>query len=124
MNRKILGVIIGVIGIILWFMPLVSWQQEFMGNYVNLYQAGYHIGGIAYLLLLAMFAYAVFSWLQLHELRMIAGAVALLICLLFFFQVLKNAGWALIGLIILSIIGVVIALSDYKKNKAKINENP
>jgi len=124
MNRGILGVIIGVIGIILWFMPLVSWQEEFMGEYVTVYQAGYHIGGIAYLLLLSMFAYAVFSWFQLHELRMIAGAVALFVCSLFFFQASENAGWALVGLIILSIIGILMAFVDYRKVKAEIKENP
>ncbi|GLI53366.1 hypothetical protein [Thermodesulfovibrio yellowstonii] len=114
MNRQILGVVIGVVGILLWFMPLVSWQQEFMGVYQNLYQTGYHIGGIAYLQLLSMFAYSFFSWFRLNPLRIISSTLSLLICLLFLFQVLSNAGWGLIGLIIISIAGIVLALRDNK----------
>lgn len=117
MNRQILGVLIGVIGILLWFMPLVSWEQEFMGVYQKLYQTGYHIGGIAYLQLLSMFAYAFFSWFRLNPLRIISSALSLLICLIFLFQVLSNAGWGLIGLIIISIVGIVLALRDNKSMK-------
>jgi len=39
-------------------------------------------------------------------------------------RVLANTGWALIGLIILSIIGIFMAFVDYRKMKAEIKENP
>lgn len=120
MNRQILGVLIGVAGIFLWFMPLVSWEQEFMGAYRKLYQTGYHIGGIAYLQLLSMFAYAFFSWFNLHPLRIISSALSLIICLIFIFQALSNAGWGLIGLILISIVGIVLALRDIKSMKDNI----
>jgi len=31
MDKRILGVTLGVAGIFLWFMPFFSWKVEFMG---------------------------------------------------------------------------------------------
>jgi len=118
-----IGVAIGVAGIFLWFMPLASWTENFMGNNINVFQAGYHIGGIAYLLLFSMFAYSVFSWFKLHSLRIVAGALSLLICLMFLVQIGSNTGWGLIGLILVSILGIVLGIIDNKKQKMEqLNE--
>ena len=117
MDRKVLGVIIGVAGIFLWFMPFVSWEEEFFGVTWQLYQTGYHIGGIAYLLLFSMFAYSVLSWFRLHPLRIIAGALSLLICLILFVQDPSYVAWGLMGLIMASIVGIVIDLIDNRKDK-------
>ncbi|MDI6714671.1 MAG: hypothetical protein QMD43_06570 [Thermodesulfovibrio sp.] len=86
MDKRMLGVMLGVAGIFLWFMPLVSWTEEFMGVSRTLIQTGQHLGGITYLLLFSMFAYCVLSWLKIHQLRIIAGVISLLICLIFFAQ--------------------------------------
>lgn len=115
MNGKIIGTILGVVGAVLWFMPLA--YVNFMG--VNAYQAGNHIGGIAYLLLLASLAYAGLSWAALHIPRIIAASVASAICLLFFVQAGSSAAWGLIGLIIVSIASVALAFRDIKASKAK-----
>ncbi|WP_353684562.1 hypothetical protein V4D30_01865 [Thermodesulfovibrio sp. 3907-1M] len=117
MDRRIIGVILGVAGIFLWFMPLVSWEERFFGNIVNLYQTGYHIGGIAYLLLVSLFSYAALSWLKMHQLRIVAAGVSLLICLIFLFQANANAGWGLIGLTILSISGIFLSVKDLQKER-------
>jgi len=117
MDKRIIGVTIGVAGIFLWFMPLASWTENFMGNTINVFQAGYHIGGIAYLLLLSMLAYSVLSWFKLHSLRIVAGALSLLICLMFLVQIGSNTGWGLIGLILVSILGIVLGIMDNKNQK-------
>jgi len=114
MDKRILGVIVGVAGIFLWFMPFVSWTGEFMGVSRTLFQTGQHIGGIAYLLLFSMFAYSVLSWFKLHQLRIITGALSLLICLLFFAQIGSNIGWGLIGLILISALSIILAMKDYR----------
>jgi len=113
MDKRIIGVTIGVAGIFLWFMPLASWTEDS----TNFFQAGYHIGGIAYLLLFSMFAYSVFSWFKLHSLRIVAGALSLLICLMFLVQIGSNTGWGLIGLILVSILGIVLGIMDNKNQK-------
>ena len=117
MNQKILGTILGVVGVLLWFMPLV--YVEFMG--VDAYQAGNHVGGIAYLLLLSTLAYAILSWLEQHIPRIIAASVALAICLLFLFQAGSSAAWGLIGLILVSIASIVVAVRDNKVPKVLKN---
>lgn len=117
MDKRVIGVVIGVAGIFLWFMPFVSWTQEFMGITQRFYQAGYHIGGIAYLLLFSMFAYSVFSWFKIHPLRIISGVLSLLICLMFFVKAGSNVGWGLIVLTLASAIGIILAVIDNKEEK-------
>jgi len=118
MNPKIIGTALGVVGVLLWFMPLVSIQ--FMG--LNVYQAGHHIGGIAYLLLLASLAYAILSWMELHVPRIIAASVATAICLLFFVQAGMSTDWGLMCLTCVSIASIVLAVRDNKSPKKKFVE--
>lgn len=115
MNGKILGAILGVAGMFLWFMPLVI--VNFMGT--NFHQAGNHIGGIAYLLLFASMAYAVLSWIGQHVPRIIASSVTLAISILFLAEAGSSAAWGLFGLILVGIAGIVAAVRDNKiKNVA------
>ncbi|QWV93174.1 hypothetical protein KP004_18710 [Geomonas oryzisoli] len=72
MDHKTKGVVLGLAGVILWFMPLANFG--FMG--LDLYQTGSHIGGISYLLLTASAGYAVLSWFEQHQLRIIAAGIA------------------------------------------------
>lgn len=74
MDRRIMGVMFGVAAIILWFMPLVAWKDEFLGMSRALHQTGQHIGGIAYLLLAASIAYTALTWFNQHQLRIIAAS--------------------------------------------------
>jgi len=117
MDNKIKGVLLGVAGIILWFMPLAAWSQDFMGRSMTMHQAGHHIGGIAYLLLLASLAYAALSWFEQHQLRIIAAAIATGICLMFFVQAGSNVAWGLIKLTIVSGVSIWFAITDNKKSK-------
>ena len=118
MDHRIKGVLLGIAGIILWFMPLTAWDQKFMGEWMTVHQAGHHIGGIAYLLLLASTAYAALSWLEQHPLRIIAGAVATGISLLFLVQAGANVAWGLLALIAVSGASVWFAVVDGRNYKA------
>lgn len=113
MNCKIIGTILGVVGVLLWFMPIA--YVSFMD--ADAYQAGNHIGGIAYLLLLASLAYAVLSWIEQHVPRIIAASVALTISLLFLAQAGSSAAWGLFGLIVVSVAGIIAAIRDNKVSK-------
>lgn len=116
-DKKIFGVLLGVIGVILWFTPFVEWKQEFMGEIISLHQTGQHIGGIAYLLPLSSFAYAVLSWFELHELRIIAAGVSMGISLLFLYQAGDKVAWGLITLIIVAGISLLAAILDDRRSK-------
>ena len=120
MDNKIKGVLLGVAGIILWFMPLASWDQKFMQQTMTLHQAGHHIGGIAYLLLSSV-AYAALSWYEQHQLRIIAGSIATGISLLFLMQAGSTVAWGLLALIAVSGASIWFAIADNKKTKEAKN---
>lgn len=108
------GVLLGVGGLVLWFTPFV--YVEFMG--VDAYQSGQHIGGIAYLLLLASIAYAALSWVEQYQLAIVAAGVAVGICALFAVQAGTSIGWGLALLMVLSIVSIVLAVRSNKTKTA------
>lgn len=110
MNTKVVGAVLGAIGLFLWFQPFVMLG----GGY---WQSGQHIGGIAYLLLIAMAAYSVLSWMELHVPQMIASGLALAILLWFFAQAGASAAWGLYSLIVLNFVGMAIAWRDEQKGR-------
>ncbi len=112
-SKRIIGTVLGVIGVYLWFTPLA--YVDSMGP--GVYLAGHHIGGIAYLLLFSLFAYSVLSWITQHIPRIIAASVSLTISLLFLFQVGSSAALGLFGLIIVSAVGIYLAVRDKKTTK-------
>ncbi|MCX7981757.1 MAG: hypothetical protein N2572_02455 [Syntrophales bacterium] len=79
---------------------------------MNVYQSGRDIGGTAYLLFLSSLSYAIFSWLEEHQLRIISACVFLGICILFIILAGSNTGWGLILLIIVSFVSLFIAVKD------------
>lgn len=108
MDRRIINVLLGVAGIVFWFAPLTSFTIGGMWAY----QAGHHIGGIAYLLLLAYAAFAVLAWLKNYDLMIIASAIALLLCIVLLLMAGAQASWGLYILIVLSAIGLYIAVIE------------
>ncbi len=58
MDKRVVGTLLGIAGMLLWFMP---WTEFSMGD-MDFYRTGSHIGGIAYILLMSSLAYAVLSW--------------------------------------------------------------
>lgn len=116
MDKKLNGTLLGVAAVSLWFMPLVNF--EFMGMHGT--QAGQQIGGIAYLLLLASLCYAGLSWAGQHVPRIIAGAVALGVSVLFVIQAGTASAWGLYGLLLVSAGCVVLAVFDNRRAAAAI----
>ncbi len=114
MDRKSIGTVLGVAGVVFWFSPLA--YVNFMGT--QAYQAGNHVGGIAYLLLFASLAYAAMSWTGQHVPRIIAASVALAISLMFLNQAGSTAAWGLYGLTAVSIVSILLAVQDNKASKA------
>lgn len=102
MNAKVIGAVIGAVGLFLWFQPFVMLG----GGY---WQSGQHIGGVAYLLLFAMLAYAVLAWMELHVPQIIAAGLALAVLLTFLARAGASAAWALYALILLNAVGVALA---------------
>ena len=116
MNGKIIGAVLGVVQLFLWFAPWVYVNED-----SSMYQAGIHIGGITYLLLFAAFVYSVLSWMELHIPRLIAASVVLAISLLYLVQAGDSNAWGLNFLILTSITGIVIAVKDNKAS-SKISQ--
>jgi small-conductance mechanosensitive channel len=107
-GSQILGAGLGVGGAILWMMPTVTLQ--FMGE--PAYQAGHYIGGYAYLLLISVLAYSVFSWVGYPLLRVITAVVMLGICIGFFLQASSRGSWGLVSLLLNSCACLILALRD------------
>lgn len=118
MDHKTKGVVLGLAGVILWFMPLVNFG--FMG--LDIYQAGSHIGGISYLLLAVSAAYAVLSWFEQHQLRIVAAGIATAIGLLFLVQFGNRAAWGLYLLIVVSGVGCISGYTDEQKRKKSLQQ--
>lgn len=75
MNAKVVGLVLGVLGLFLWFMPWAQWQHEFRGETIDAFQAGPHVGGIAYLVLVATTAYSAAAWKEQPTLQIVSAAV-------------------------------------------------
>lgn len=87
----------------------------------GLFQTGIHIGGIAYLLLLASATYAVLSWIEQPVPRLVSAFLATLISGLFFLQAGSAVAWGLIGLFLTSVSSTIFAYIDYKSSKQSKN---
>jgi drug/metabolite transporter (DMT)-like permease len=107
-GSQLLGAGLGVGGAILWMMPTVTLQ--FMGQ--PAYQAGQYIGAYAYLLLVSVLAYSVFSWVGYPLLRLATSAVMLGICVGFFLQASSHGSWGLLSLLLNSCVCLILALRD------------
>ena len=109
MDRKTLGAVLGAAGLVLWFMPLVGIS---FGGFDG-FQTGQNVGGIAYLLLFASFAYSVLSWMELHVPRVIAAGVAVIVCILLWMQAgITAARWGLYALLLVNVAGILLAVRD------------
>jgi hypothetical protein len=110
MDKKTTSTLLGISSCVLWFMPWV--YLDFMG--VNAYQSGSHIGGLAYILLLAAVAYAILSWLLQYQLCLIVAGLSVLIAGGYLFLAGGAMGWGLVGIFFVSIASVFISYRDFK----------
>ena len=70
MDKRVVGTLLGIAGLLLWFMP---WMAFSMGD-MDFHQTGSHIGGIAYVLLMSSLASAILSWVPQPVPRIIVAA--------------------------------------------------
>ncbi len=117
MDNKIKGVLLGVAGVILWFMPFSASENEFLGQVFYQQTSGSDIGGISYLLLVSLAVYAALSWYEQHPLRIIAAGVSIGIGLLFLIAAGSDVAWGLVALIGVAVLAILFAISDNKKSK-------
>lgn len=118
MNSKIVGVILGVTGMLLWFAPLVYYGSRAWSDGIGAPYAGDKIGGIAYVLLLASIAYSALSWLEQHALRIVSSVPVFIICFILLSERSYTIAWGMIGLLIVHAIGLVLAIMDNMKSRA------
>lgn len=113
MQSRVIGLVLGIAGTLLWFMPLA--KVEFMGS--TSYQTGASVGGMAYLLLVASITYGIFSWRDRFVLRIITACTALLIAVIFVLQAGATTAWGLLLLLLVSAASVGFAVKDYRSEE-------
>ena len=124
MDQKIRGVLLGVAGVVLWFMPFTAWDTELFGVTMHFEHAGHDVGGVAYLLLFSSFAYAALSWKEEHTLRFIAASVAAGICVALYFKLGRSTvEWGLRGLFFVSSISIWLAIWDDRRSRDGLNNS-
>jgi hypothetical protein len=116
MDKKTLGMLLGVVGVILWFMPLAYVNMGGLSKIFGtaMYQTGHHIGGIAYLLVISSGVYTVSSWFLNKQISIVAAGVSFSISALFLVQVGSSAAWGLISLVTVSVASLMLAFKMEK----------
>lgn len=111
MDKKTLGMLLGVVGVILWFMPLAYVNMGGLSKIfgVGMHQTGHHIGGIAYLLVISSAVYTVSSWFLNKQISIVAAGVSLGVSALFLVQAGSSAAWGLITLVAVSVASLILA---------------
>jgi hypothetical protein len=110
MQNKVIGVVLGFAGSLLWFAP---WANVHFMNMAAV-QSGADAGGTCTVVLLASIAYAVLSWREQHALRIVAAGVALGIGALAAVQVGGAAAWGLYGTIVVAAASAALAVKDLR----------
>ncbi|MDY0040972.1 MAG: hypothetical protein RBS57_11740 [Desulforhabdus sp.] len=113
MDKRIVGTLLGIAGILLWFMP---WTQFSIGE-MEFARTGSHVGGIAYVLLMSSLAYAVLSWVTEPVPRIIVAALSTLLSSNFWLDAGEAAAWGLVGLCMASGISLLQAIEENRAFK-------
>lgn len=117
MDKRVVGTLLGIAGVLLWFMP---WMAFSMGD-MDFHQTGSHIGGIAYVLLMSSLASAILSWVPQPVPRIIVAALSTLLSGFFWLNAGEEAAWGLVWLCAVSVIGLLQAI---ERNSAERKSEP
>ncbi|MBS0348022.1 MAG: hypothetical protein JSR69_16355 [Proteobacteria bacterium] len=115
MDKRVVGTLLGIAGMLLWFMP---WTEFSMGD-MDFYRTGSHVGGIAYILLMSSLASAVLSWVPQPVPRIIVAALSTLLSGYFWLSMGEVAAWGLVGLCMVSGISLLDAIEEHLAFKRK-----
>jgi peptidoglycan/LPS O-acetylase OafA/YrhL len=104
---RAVGPSLGVLSLVLWFMPLVNVEptgalaglRVMFPEGVKLYQAGQHIGGIAYLVLAAGVGCTYFSWRRQMMPSAVFAGLGLSVCAVFAIEASDSIAWGLVSLL-------------------------
>lgn len=119
-TKQIIDILLCVASLLFWFEPFnsVSFGMKDVFPETEMYQSGEHIGGLAYLMLIAPLTFAYFSWKENLHLKLISGGTQLLLCTILLIPRLF-AGNVKYGIIILTILaGGMVIRSIAKFNQA------
>lgn len=117
MDKRVVGTLLGIAGVLLWFMP---WMAFSMGD-MDFHQTGSHIGGIAYVLLMSSLASAILSWVPQPVPRIIVAALSTLLSGFFWLNAGEAAGWGLVWLCAVSGFSLLQAI---ERNGAERKSEP
>ena len=106
MDKRVVGTLMGITNMLLWFMP---WTEFTLGE-MAFYRTGSHIGGIAYLLLLSSLAYAMLSWAPQPAPRIIVAGLSTMLSGFLWLEAGEAAAWGLVGLSTLSGVSLLEAI--------------
>jgi hypothetical protein len=106
MDKRVVGTLLGIAGVLLWFMP---WMAFSMGD-MDFHRTGSHVGGIAYVLLMSSLASAVLSWVLQPVPRIIVAALSVLLSGFFWLNAGEAAAWGLVWLCAVSVIALLQAI--------------
>jgi H+/Cl- antiporter ClcA len=107
---KYTGIIACLALLLFWFAPWVEWDepQMFGSGTDTIYQSGEHIGGRAYLILLAALAQAGFGWFRHYGIAALVSLFGLALCGLYLIDVWHGLRYGLSCLT-----GIFAGLSGY-----------
>jgi len=117
MDKRVVGTLLGIAGMLLWFMP---WTEFSMGD-MDFYRTGSHIGGVAYVLLMSSLASAVLSWVPQPVPRIIVAALSTLLSGYFWLNAGEAAAWGLVWLCAVSGFSLLQAI---ERNSAERKSEP
>lgn len=103
MNNKYIDTLVGIIVIAFWFFPLVNLENG----------TGMGLGStVSYVIITTAVAYTIFSWFELHALRIIAAVAATVGCVMILSQYGEASAWGLFALTCASITAILFAVWD------------
>lgn len=125
-----IGLIIGILSGLLWFMPWLESTYTFMGIEQHISQSGFNLRGLALATPVFSVLYSIFSYLKNEKLAIIFMSIQTLIVLIVFVgafdmnislgnQTLGKVhhGFGLIGITLVSVVGLIYSILKFRKNK-------
>lgn len=114
-TKQIIDISLCVASLLFWFQPFnsVSFGSYDMLNIYGyqMYQSGEHLGGMAYLMLIAPVAFGYFSWKEEDQLKLISAGTQLLLCKIYLLPRLF-AGNLKYGIVMLTVFAIGMVVSS------------
>lgn len=114
MNKQFYGAGLGLMTLFLWFQPFLEFGM--------FYQSGQHIGGIAYLILVAGAGVTIFSWTKNAQLLLLAGVFGTVISIWTAYTIgFQNMAWGIFSIAFI-LFPLSVSLAGRLKKEAGLAE--